>query len=80
MTIRKTVAALELQQSESVVVHAASRIFAALIAAGHVNDRSRAEMVGFAVRAALDIALEADRIIASDDEHGGERGRLTSLG
>lgn len=80
MELRKTVAAVELQASEAAVLHAASRISAALVAANRVGESNRAEMVSFAVHAALDLALEADRIIASDDEHGGGRGRLTSLG
>ena len=80
MSIRKAVAALELQPSEAAVLQAASRIFAALVTANQVTAGNRTEMVSFAVRTAVDLALETDRIVASDDEHGGGRGRLTSLG
>src|SRR5690606_31440873 len=38
MALRETIAALELQHSEAVVVHAASRIFAALAASGQVTE------------------------------------------
>jgi hypothetical protein len=80
MTRPKPVAALELQKSETTVVHAASRIFAALVASGRVTEATRAEQIRFAIHSAIQIALETDRILESDDERGGSRGHLGPLG
>jgi hypothetical protein len=80
MPVREPVAALALQHSETVVVHAASRILSALIAAGRLTESNSAELIRSSVRMALDLALEADRIIESDDESGGIPGRIGPLG
>lgn len=80
MALRETIAALELQHSEAVVVHAASRIFAALAASGQVTEANAAEQIRYCVRTAIEIALETDRVVESDDESGGTRNRLGPLG
>jgi hypothetical protein len=80
VALREPIAALELQHSEAVVVHAASRIFAALAAAGRVGEANQAEVIRYCVRAAIDLALEADRVLESDAESGGTPGRLGPLG
>jgi len=61
-------ASLELQNSEAVAVNAASRIFAAYIAAGHVTPENQRELIEYAVRAATEIAVRVDRFVQSDDE------------
>ena len=68
MSVRQAQGALELQPSEQVVVHAASRILAALIRNGRLTEGNHATLVRFAVRTALEIAVEADRIVQSEDE------------
>lgn len=59
---------LELQHSESVVVAAASRIFAAYVAAGQVTDANQAQLEDRCVRAAMRLAVLTDRMVQSDDE------------
>ena len=76
----KPVASLRLQSSEAVVVHAASRIFAALVAAGRVTEASRDEHLRFSVRAAIALARGIDRLLDSDDESGDTSGSLGPLG
>jgi len=74
------IAALELQPSEAIVVNAASRIFSALIVAGRLTPENQVDLVRLAVRSAVDLALETDRILESDDEHRKKRDRLGPLG
>ena len=59
---------LQLHPSEQAVVHAASRIFAAHVAAGRVSDDNQAEIEERSVRAAIRIAVLTDRLVQSDDE------------
>lgn len=59
---------IKLQHSESVVVHAASRIYAAYIAAGKVSDNSEDEWMKRAIREAVKIAIATDSAVVSDDE------------
>jgi len=68
MSIREPIAALSLGESETTVVHAASRIFSALIAAGRLTEANCDELVEFAVRAAVDLARQVDRAVESDGE------------
>ncbi len=68
MSIREAISALSLQGSETEVMHAASRIFAALIAAGRLTETNQDEMVEFAVRAAVDLARQTDVAIQSEGE------------
>ena len=49
-------------------MHAASRILAALIRNGRLTEGNHMALVRFAVRTALELALEADRIVQSEDE------------
>jgi hypothetical protein len=79
VSVRQAIAALELQHSETAVVHAASRILAALIAAGRLTETNSADLIRSAVQMALALALETDRVLESDDERGGARGRLGPL-
>jgi hypothetical protein len=71
---------LDLQPSETAIVHAASRILAALIAAGKLTDANAADLVRWSTRVAIALGVEVDTLIDSDDESGGGRGRLGSLG
>jgi hypothetical protein len=80
MSLRKPVASLELQPSETAVVHAASRILAALIGAGKLTTDNADDLVRTSVRLAIDLALETDRVVESDDEAGGAPKRLGRLG
>jgi len=59
---------LALQASETAVLHAASRIYAAYVAAGKVPDGGEAEMIEKSVRAATKMAVMTDRLVQSDDE------------
>jgi hypothetical protein len=68
MSVRRAAGAIELQASETAVVHAASRILAALIRNGRLTEGNHTALVRFAVRTALDLALETDRAVQSDDE------------
>jgi hypothetical protein len=65
---RTAEAALDLQHSESVVVNAASRIFAARIQAGEVTPDNEKKMLSRSIRLAIRLGLEADRILQSDEE------------
>jgi hypothetical protein len=80
MTPREPIAALELQHSETAIVHAASRIFSALIAAGRLTDANAAELIRSSVRMAIALGVEVDRVLDSDAESGGTPGRLGPLG
>ena len=68
MSVRQTQGALELQASEAVVVHAASRILAALIRNGRLTEGNHTALLRFAVRMAFELAQEADRSVQSDAE------------
>ena len=59
---------IKLQHSEAVGVHAASRIYAAYIAAGKVSDNSEDEWMKRAIREAVKIAIATDSAVVSDDE------------
>jgi len=59
---------LRLQQSESVVVHAASRIYAAYISAGRVPEGDEKKWIERSISEAIRIATETDERIISDDE------------
>ncbi len=61
---------LKLQDSEVVVVQAASRIFSAYVSSGQVNAENGDKMVLKAVRTAIMMARMADRLVQSDDEAG----------
>jgi hypothetical protein len=79
VAVRQPIAALELQHSETAVVHVASRILAALIAAGRLTEANSPELIRSAVQMAVALALEVERSLESDDERGGTRGRLGPL-
>ena len=59
---------LKLQQSEAVVVHAASRIYAAYITAGKVQDGKEDEWIKRSIRDAIRMAQATDDAVISDDE------------
>lgn len=62
------VASLKLQPSETAVLHAASRIFAAWIAAGKVTPENQGQVLEESIGAAIQMAKSADDRIFSDDE------------
>ena len=66
MTESKTY--LNLQQSETAVVHAASRIYAAYLSSGRIQENNKNIMIEKAVDAALLMASLAEKKITSDDE------------
>ena len=68
MSIREAISALTLQGSETEVMHAASRIFAALITAGRLGEINQDELIEFSVRAAVELARQADVAIQSEGE------------
>ena len=80
MSRRQTAVYLELQPSEAAIVHAASRILAALIASGRLTEGNAAELVRFSARTAIALGVEVDGMLDSDDESGGGRGRMGPLG
>jgi len=57
-----------LQWSESVIIAAASRIFAAYIAKGRVTDSNEEEMILKAIQTAIRMADKTDAMVKSDDE------------
>lgn len=59
---------LSLQRSEEVVVHAASRIFAAYVVSGQVTAANEAEVLAKSVRNAMRIAVYTDKLVQSDEE------------
>lgn len=59
---------LNLQPSESVIVHAASRIYSAYIVSGLVTKENESEMMDKAIQAALKIGKQTDELIQSDKE------------
>lgn len=66
---RQAIAHLQLQPSETAVLHAASRIFAALVAAqGGVDEANVEARMQLAIRLAIRMAHETDRILQSDTE------------
>ncbi len=62
---------LKLHWSESVVVVAASQIFAAYISAGKVNDSNEEQMLLKSIRTAIKLADKADTLVKSDKEGKG---------
>ena len=59
---------LRLQHSEGIVVHAASRIYAAYIAAGQVTNGNEDQWISRSIEEALQLAVQTDDRIESDDE------------
>lgn len=62
---------LNLQQSESVVVHCACGIYAAYISAGRVEEGKEDEWMQRSIREAVRIAKATDAAVISDDEVDG---------
>lgn len=65
---RSPSAFLELQPSETAVFHAASRIYAAHVAAGRVDEGNEGEVMKRCIRVAIRLALLTDKTVQSDDE------------
>ena len=59
---------LKLQKSESVVVAAASQIYAAYITAGKVTDGDEDKWIAKSIKEAIRLAIATDDAIISDDE------------
>ena len=64
MSMRQVQAALELPANEVAIVHAASRILAALIRNGRLTNRNHSTLIRSAVGMALEIARETDRLLS----------------
>ncbi len=67
---------LHLHESETVVVHAASRIFSAYITAGKVDEQNEAEMLGKSIEIALEMARRTDKLVMDDAEVKKRSGKL----
>jgi len=63
MSVRQTQGAVELQASEVALIHAASRIFAAMIHSGRLTNGNHSGLIRFAVKRALEIARETERLV-----------------
>jgi hypothetical protein len=63
--------ALKLQSSEAAVFAAASRFYAAYIAAGQVTQDSEEATMEYCIHSAIKMALRVDRLVQSDDESVG---------
>ncbi len=59
---------MHLQESETVVAHAASRIFSAYIASGKVNEQNEDEMMEQAINLAIKMAHRTDALVMDDAE------------
>ena len=59
---------LKLQHSESVVAHAASRIFAAYIASGKCGDGEENIYIKRSIREAIKLCVATDELVISDEE------------
>jgi hypothetical protein len=68
---KEPIAALTLQPSETAVLAAASRFYAAYIAAGQVTQDTEASTMEYCVHSAIKMALRVDRLLQSDDESVG---------
>ncbi len=62
---------LNLQESETVAVHAASRIFAAYIVSGQVNDGNQEEMMLKSIQIAIKMAQTTDKLVVDEGERSG---------
>ena len=60
--------ALNLQDSEAVVVQTAGTIFAAFVRDGQVSQETEAELIGRSVKIAIRIAKLVDENVRSDQE------------
>ena len=67
---------LHLHESETVVVHAASRIFSAYITAGKVNEQNEAQVLEKSIEIALEMARKTDKLIMDDAEVVRRSGKL----
>ena len=68
MAIREAISALKLDGGETVVLHVASRVFAALVASGRLTEKNGDELIEFSVRTAVELARQTDLAIESDGE------------
>ncbi|MEE2641085.1 MAG: hypothetical protein VX768_10705 [Planctomycetota bacterium] len=59
---------IKLQHSESVVLHAASRIYAAYISSGQVVAGEEDQWMARSIREAIKLAVATDDAVVSDDE------------
>ena len=75
MPSRSNVAALSLQPSEAHVFEAASRFYAALLGAGRINDTNAPGIMRYCLRAAMQLAVEAEKMIQSEEEIVGQGDR-----
>ena len=61
---------LSLQPSETALFHAASRIYAAYIASGHVTEGNEDDMLDRSITEALKMAQRVEEAVQSDRELG----------
>lgn len=67
---RRGQASLNLQPSETAVLHVASRIYAAFITTNRVESGQEVAMMQRAIEEAYHIAQLVERVVVSDDEMG----------
>ena len=65
---RVAAAYVQLQPSETAVLHAASRIFASFVANGQVTEANEKELSDRSVKLATRMALVIEKYVQSDDE------------
>lgn len=70
---------LDLTDSEAAALQAASRIYAAEVAAGRVSAENQEEKLEAAACAAIKLAGKVDRMISADEEVTGSLGSPSSL-
>jgi hypothetical protein len=78
MSVGRTPGTPELQASEVAVIHAASRIFVALVRNGRLTNSNQSTLIRSSVEMALEIARETERLVhgagADELEIGGPAG------
>lgn len=67
---------MHLQESESVVAHCASRIFAAYVVSGQVHERSEDHMIEKSVNVAIRMVTKTDSQVMDDAELPKQNSRL----
>jgi hypothetical protein len=68
MSVRQTMGAVRTETSEVAVIHAASRIFAALVGSGRLTGGNHAGLIRSAVSMALELVREAERQVHGQPE------------
>jgi hypothetical protein len=68
MAVRQTTGSMGLEATEVAVIHAASRIFAAMLGSGRHTTGNHANLIRTSVSMALELAREAERQVHGEPE------------